>query len=100
MHGEGSYTTRLRASAPDRRRAAVWPRPAFWPTLGAVLTPSGNVPAVRRPGDAGGRGVPKDKTALVEMLRKMILIREFDLLAIELRKAKKIYGALHPYVGE
>ena len=41
-----------------------------------------------------------DKTALVEMLRKMIMIREFDLLAIELRKAKKIYGALHPYVGE
>jgi TPP-dependent pyruvate/acetoin dehydrogenase alpha subunit len=37
---------------------------------------------------------------LVEMLRKMILIREFDLLAIELRKAKRIYGALHPYVGE
>jgi TPP-dependent pyruvate/acetoin dehydrogenase alpha subunit len=44
--------------------------------------------------------VPQDKTALIEMLRKMILIREFDLLAIELRKAKKIYGALHPYVGE
>ena len=41
-----------------------------------------------------------DKTELVEILRKMILIREFDLLAIELRKAKKIYGALHPYVGE
>src|SRR5437016_7168118 len=37
---------------------------------------------------------------LVEMLRKMILIREFDLLAIELRKAKRIYGAVHPYVGE
>jgi TPP-dependent pyruvate/acetoin dehydrogenase alpha subunit len=30
----------------------------------------------------------------------MILIREFDQLAIELRKAQKIYGALHPYVGE
>jgi TPP-dependent pyruvate/acetoin dehydrogenase alpha subunit len=44
--------------------------------------------------------VSDDKTALVEMLRKMIMIREFDLLAIELRKAKKIYGALHPYVGE
>jgi len=40
------------------------------------------------------------KTDLVEMLRKMILIREFDLLAIELRKAKRIHGALHPYVGE
>src|SRR5437764_10699552 len=30
----------------------------------------------------------------------MIMIREFDLLAVELRKAKRIYGALHPYVGE
>jgi TPP-dependent pyruvate/acetoin dehydrogenase alpha subunit len=40
------------------------------------------------------------KTDLAEMLRKMILIREFDLLAIELRKAKRIHGALHPYVGE
>src|SRR5947199_6009649 len=30
----------------------------------------------------------------------MIMIREFDLLAIELRKARRIYGALHPYVGE
>ena len=37
---------------------------------------------------------------LVEMLRKMIMIREFDLLAIELRKARRIHGALHPYVGE
>ena len=37
---------------------------------------------------------------LVEMLRKMILIREFDQLAIELRKARRIHGALHPYVGE
>src|SRR5712692_6316501 len=30
----------------------------------------------------------------------MILIREFDLLAIELRKSRRIHGALHPYVGE
>jgi TPP-dependent pyruvate/acetoin dehydrogenase alpha subunit len=37
---------------------------------------------------------------LVEMLRAMIMIREFDLLAIELRKARRIHGALHPYVGE
>jgi TPP-dependent pyruvate/acetoin dehydrogenase alpha subunit len=34
------------------------------------------------------------------MLAKMILIREFDLLAIELRKARRIHGAVHPYVGE
>src|SRR5919204_4591725 len=40
------------------------------------------------------------KAELVEMLRKMILIREFDQLAIELRKKGRIYGALHPYVGE
>ena len=37
---------------------------------------------------------------LVEMLRRMILIREFDRLAIALRTAGKIYGAVHPYVGE
>jgi len=30
----------------------------------------------------------------------MIMIREFDLLAIELRKQRRIHGALHPYVGE
>ena len=42
----------------------------------------------------------QDRSELVEILRKMILVREFDLLAIELRKAKRIYGALHPYVGE
>ena len=40
------------------------------------------------------------KTELVDMLRAMILIREFDQLAIELRKARRIHGALHPYVGE
>src|SRR5207237_8157789 len=37
---------------------------------------------------------------LVEMLRKMILIREFDDLAIKLRTAGNIYGAVHPYIGE
>src|SRR5215471_16741486 len=41
-----------------------------------------------------------DDAALITMLRTMIMIREFDLLAIELRKQKKIYGAVHPYVGE
>jgi TPP-dependent pyruvate/acetoin dehydrogenase alpha subunit len=40
------------------------------------------------------------KSEMAEMLRKMILIREFDLLAVELRKARRIHGALHPYVGE
>ena len=37
---------------------------------------------------------------MIDLLRTMIMIREFDLLAIELRKHRKIYGALHPYVGE
>jgi TPP-dependent pyruvate/acetoin dehydrogenase alpha subunit len=37
---------------------------------------------------------------LVAMLRKMILIREFDELAIKLRSAGKIYGTVHPYVGQ
>jgi TPP-dependent pyruvate/acetoin dehydrogenase alpha subunit len=37
---------------------------------------------------------------LARMLRTMILIREFDELAIALRVAGKIYGAVHPYVGQ
>jgi TPP-dependent pyruvate/acetoin dehydrogenase alpha subunit len=44
--------------------------------------------------------VRENKTELVDMLRTMIMIREFDQLAIELRKARRIHGALHPYVGE
>jgi len=41
-----------------------------------------------------------DKTQLVGMLRTMIVIREFDELAIKLRTEGKITGAVHPYVGE
>ena len=37
---------------------------------------------------------------LVDLLRTMVLIREFDLLAIELRKQHRIHGVVHPYVGE
>jgi TPP-dependent pyruvate/acetoin dehydrogenase alpha subunit len=37
---------------------------------------------------------------LISMLRKMILIREFDELAIKLRTGGQIYGAVHPYVGQ
>lgn len=37
---------------------------------------------------------------LVEMLRQMILIREFEELALELRQAGKIFGTVHPYTGE
>jgi pyruvate dehydrogenase E1 component alpha subunit len=36
----------------------------------------------------------------IELLRRMILIREFDELAIKLRTAGRIYGTVHPYVGE
>jgi len=39
-------------------------------------------------------------TQLTRMLRTMILIREFDERAIRLRVAGKIYGAVHPYVGQ
>jgi TPP-dependent pyruvate/acetoin dehydrogenase alpha subunit len=41
-----------------------------------------------------------DKPQLVQMLRTMILIREFEERAIQLRLAGKIYGAVHPYVGQ
>ena len=36
----------------------------------------------------------------INMLRKMILIREFDELAIKLRTGGKIYGVVHPCVGQ
>ena len=41
-----------------------------------------------------------DTPQLARMLRTMILIREFDERAIERRVAGKIYGAVHPYVGQ
>jgi pyruvate dehydrogenase E1 component alpha subunit len=41
-----------------------------------------------------------ETTNLVEMLRTMMLIREFDERAIQLRMAGRIYGAVHPYVGQ
>jgi TPP-dependent pyruvate/acetoin dehydrogenase alpha subunit len=41
-----------------------------------------------------------DTPHLVRLLRTMILIREFDERAIQLRTAGKIYGAVHPYVGQ
>ena len=44
--------------------------------------------------------MPLDPQRLVQMLRTMILIREFDERAIALRVAGKIYGAVHPYVGQ
>jgi TPP-dependent pyruvate/acetoin dehydrogenase alpha subunit len=41
-----------------------------------------------------------DKRDVVQMLRTMMLIREFDERAIQLRVAGRIYGAVHPYVGQ
>jgi pyruvate dehydrogenase E1 component alpha subunit len=41
-----------------------------------------------------------DTPGLARMLRTMILIREFDERAIALRVAGKIYGVVHPYVGQ
>src|SRR5919202_1081048 len=41
-----------------------------------------------------------DTPRLMQMLRTMILIREFDERAIQLRLAGKIYGTVHPYVGQ
>jgi TPP-dependent pyruvate/acetoin dehydrogenase alpha subunit len=41
-----------------------------------------------------------DNPQLVHILRTMIMIREFDERAIQLRLAGKIYGAVHPYVGQ
>jgi TPP-dependent pyruvate/acetoin dehydrogenase alpha subunit len=40
------------------------------------------------------------KAELTDFLRQMILIREFDLLGVELRTKRRIHGVLHPYVGE
>ena len=41
-----------------------------------------------------------DKPQAMQMLRTMVLIREFDERAIALRVAGKIYGAVNPYVGQ
>ncbi|HVQ77987.1 MAG TPA: thiamine pyrophosphate-dependent dehydrogenase E1 component subunit alpha [Candidatus Binatia bacterium] len=41
-----------------------------------------------------------DRAQVAGMLHAMILIREFDERAIQLRVAGKIYGAVHPYVGQ
>src|SRR5215813_7602873 len=48
----------------------------------------------------GGDAMTLDKQQIAVMLRSMVLIREFDELAIQLRVAGKIYGAVHPYVGQ
>ena len=48
-----------------------------------------------------GRGPDTlDPGLSVELLRQMVLIRRFDELAMELRLADRIYGVVHPYVGQ
>src|SRR5215471_8850145 len=78
------------------RGGLAWPRHGIWPTLAPARAARerDSSQSPRRP------SVSQDKAQLVEILRQMIMIREFDLLAVELRTAKRIYGALHPYVGE
>jgi TPP-dependent pyruvate/acetoin dehydrogenase alpha subunit len=44
--------------------------------------------------------VQREHAELVDMFRKMVMIREFDRLAVTLRTERRIYGAVHPYVGE
>src|SRR5581483_10454918 len=41
-----------------------------------------------------------DSGQMLAMFRQMVLIRRFDQLAMELRLAGRIYGVVHPYVGE
>src|SRR5215467_9120272 len=48
----------------------------------------------------GGHAMTLDKREVQQILRTMIMIREFDERAIKLRVAGKIYGAVHPYVGQ
>src|SRR6266705_470305 len=37
---------------------------------------------------------------LLAMFRQMVLIRRFDELAMELRLEGRIYGVVHPYIGQ
>src|SRR5919198_878308 len=41
-----------------------------------------------------------DSDQLLAMFRQMVLIRRFDELAMELRLAGRIYGVVHPYIGQ
>lgn len=44
--------------------------------------------------------MPVAASSQIEMLRQMILIREFEEAVIRLRTAGKIYGVVHPYTGQ
>jgi TPP-dependent pyruvate/acetoin dehydrogenase alpha subunit len=41
-----------------------------------------------------------DDARLVDLYRQMVLIRQFDQLALEHRLAGRIYGVVHPYIGQ
>src|SRR6266516_4540428 len=41
-----------------------------------------------------------DTDQLLAMFRQMVLIRRFDELAMELRLEGRIYGVVHPYIGQ
>ncbi|GMQ94157.1 MAG: pyruvate dehydrogenase (acetyl-transferring) E1 component subunit alpha [Acidimicrobiia bacterium] len=41
-----------------------------------------------------------DNAAKVEMYRRMVLIREFEIAAMDLFKRGEIKGAVHPYIGQ
>ena len=42
----------------------------------------------------------EDKAVLMEMLRKMLLIRYFDETASDMVQKGELVGAVHAYIGE
>jgi TPP-dependent pyruvate/acetoin dehydrogenase alpha subunit len=48
---------------------------------------------------AGGNAEP-DPAHAIEMYRQMVTIRRFEELALTLRRDDRIYGVVHPYVGQ
>ena len=40
------------------------------------------------------------KDTLLEMYRRMVRIREFELASIDLFKRGQVKGAVHPYIGQ
>jgi pyruvate dehydrogenase E1 component alpha subunit len=41
-----------------------------------------------------------NKDTLLEMYRRMVRIREFELASIDLFKRGQVKGAVHPYIGQ
>ena len=44
--------------------------------------------------------MPVDRMTLIEMYRRMVRIREFELLAIDLFKRGQVKGSVHAYIGQ